>query len=146
MAAKSDEPKPIITRAGIISESPMDEVYMRPFTFLRAQLSASGPPIITPINELIAIVIVAIGPATTIDMPSDEANSSGSQFFVDHPGMEHDAKKKSIVQNAALPRSMPSEDFTPARPWLMAREIEVFSLASAAATRFSYRNAMRITA
>ena len=35
---------------------------------------------------------------------------------VDHPGMEHEAKKKSMVQKATLPKSIPSDLTMPRQP------------------------------
>ena len=85
---------------------------MRPFTFLRAQLSASGPPIITPINELIAIVIVAIGPATTIDIcPVTRQTARGASSLSTIRVWSMTRRRRVSSRNAALPKSMPSEDF-----------------------------------
>ena len=86
------------------------------------------------------MVMVAMGPAATIEIPSEEANSSGSQFFVDQPGMEQEAKKKRIVQKAMFPSSIPSEERMPRRPWAIVFPRGSFSsmrLAAGSEVRFS---------
>ncbi len=111
IAAVNDVPNPIRTRDGIIRAKPIALVYIRPLRFFNAHLSAIGPPTITPMKEAKAIVIVAMGPATDISTPRLSANNVGNQFFVAHPGTEHDAKKDIMVQKAMLVTSMPNEPF-----------------------------------
>ncbi len=56
------------------------------------QLSDRMPPTITPMNELAAMVMVDIGPASDIGMSRLVAKSVGSQFFVAQPGRLGTAK------------------------------------------------------
>ena len=54
--------------------------------FFCTHRSESGPPMSTPINEAIAMEMVAMGPAFAISIPRFSENSVGSQFLVAQPG------------------------------------------------------------
>ena len=68
-------------RDGIVSPKPMAPVYTRPFIFLCTHLSDKVPPIITPMNEDSAMVIVDMGPACDIGIFRFSANKVGNQFL-----------------------------------------------------------------
>ena len=75
-----------------MSPRPMELVYTLPRILRFTQLSESGPPIITPTKEAMAMVMVEMGPAWSMGTFSLSWNSVGSQFLAPHPGIEADAK------------------------------------------------------
>ena len=50
------------------------------------QRSLNIPPIITPMKEDTAMVMVEIGPASDMGIPKLSENKVGDQFLMAHPG------------------------------------------------------------
>ena len=101
---------PMNTSEGTMSARPMQLVKTRPRTFFCTHLSEILAPIMAPMNDAPARQMTAVGPAKFIaslgsipklpDMTL--ATSSGSQFFVAHPGMLSVVNTNSTAQNAML--------------------------------------------
>lgn len=97
-------PRPNRNKAGMVKAVPIELTYIRPRMFFCIHLSEKKPPIRTPKNEDIAIVIVDIGPAFVMSMERLLENNVGNQFFVAHPGILGTAKYNRIIQNVRLPK------------------------------------------